>query len=185
VTHHDTYKSHREYAFKRATEAFADHIVTTICDSNDVKVFKCARPKSWTYGFLVSFLPGAILIHGDVGDLLIDRPSGGYEWMRDAIDSMDYVLGKSSMAKLDTFMPGDALALLNDPEWRDAKTREQIRDRWDVERDTDGEEWREIVYDVTGDFEAEPCRYYSFTTLFCFAAAQWFFANVGKAEVAA
>lgn len=181
----DTSKSHREHVFATAAEAFANHVVQPICDAQGVKVFKCARPNTWTYGFFVSFLPGAILVHGDIGDFLIDRPSGGFDWLRNAIDSMDYVLSKSSMAKRDTFMPGDALALLDDPRWRDSGVRKMMREGWSAEDVSDGHAWRELLHDITGDCEAEPCCYYSFNTLFCYAALKWFFKTIAKAEAAA
>jgi hypothetical protein len=184
----DTSKGHRAHVIEVAAKDFVSHIITTVTDTPHVKVFYCGRADTRIGSFYLSVLPGAILVHGDIGDLLIDHPSGGLDWLLDSADDLTYLLSKSYVTKLDEFMPGDAEALLADENWLTQEERDAIRARW--VRDMDdrfGTDWREIVHDVTGDSELSSgsCLDYGFRPLYCIEAIRWFARNYKPAEVAA
>lgn len=172
-----TEKEHRQHAKERAAEAFSDHQITTIVDTERVKVFRCQRPGTWIYGFYLTFTPGAILVNGDIGPLLIDRPSGGLNWLHGngQIINEDYLFSKSSMANEDDFMPGDAQAWLDDEatDQYGSEAVDEIRAEWD--QSDDGVAWDNVVYEATTcDTEFPRFRAHSFNSLFCYEALKWF-----------
>lgn len=175
MSEHLTSAAHRADVTKRAQETFAQHELSTVCDTGDVKVWRCARPGTGIHHFYVSILPGAILVHGDIGQLLLDRVyARGLGWIRNSAHSLEYLLSKSSYMKKADFMPGDALDVLACPdEYGYAEeTVAKIRAAW--EPGDDGDAWDEAVYDVTGDCDFPRCRDYSFSTLWCVEALRWF-----------
>lgn len=184
-----TSKKHRDDVRARAAETFKDHVITTLVDDDAkrVHVYRCAQPGTGIHHFYVSVLPGAILVHGDIGELLIDHPSGGLGWLRSSVESMDYFLGKAYNLKETAFMEGDAEALLCDEEWRDKETRERIREEWRGRHldDEMGRGWDEAVYEITGDCEFPRCREYDFTSLWCYEALRWFAAHLDALEATA
>jgi hypothetical protein len=184
-----TSKQHRAEVRSDAVKDFKDHVIKTLVDDtmNRVHVFEC-RHVSGTSNlcFWVSVLPHAILVHGDIGELLIDHPSGGIGWLRGSVESMDYFLGKAYQLKETQFCPGDALALLDDEEWRDRKTREAIRAEWNPNEDEDvGRKWAETVYEILGDPEFPDCMDYDRTSLWCYEALRWFVKKLSEEEVVA
>lgn len=171
----ETKESHQARIEGFAEKAFAEHEIAVVCDIGDVKVYKCRKPGTWIYGFFVSILPGAILVHGDVGDLLIDRPSGGLDWLLKSVRDMHYLLGKSAMAREDRdFMPGDAVKALEDVPSEYEKL--EVLGRWNYEDDWDV--FADAYYDATGDPDIPDCRYFSSGTLWCYYAIRWFAENL-------
>lgn len=177
---------HRAQVCADAAEDFAKHVITTIVDepTKRVHVFKCTTPDdSNNLKFYVSVLPTAILVHGDIGELLIDHPSGGLTWLLGSVESTDYFLGKAYKLKKTRFCPGDALTLLDDPEWYDGEIRAAIRSEFDPDYEGDaGRRWAEIVYDATNDFEFDDCMEYDRESLWCYEALRWFAANYREAR---
>lgn len=177
-----TGKEHRAHARERGLESFKNHVITTIVDdkAKRVHVFKCATPDNSNHlKFYISILPGAVLIHGDIGDTLINHPSGGIDWVLDSVESTEYFLGKGYGLEETQFLEGDADAYLNDDEWRDAETRVQIRNGWRRSGSDEeiGRSWDEAVYEVTGDSEFPRCRDYDFEILWCYEAIRWWAKN--------
>lgn len=181
-----TSKAHRAQVRADAAVDFKNHVITPIVDEAEkrVRVFKCATPNDSNHlKFYVSVLPTAILVHGDIGELLIDHPSGGLGWLLDSVESTDYFLGKAYKLKETQFCPGDALALLDDAEqWRDEETRAAVRAEWSPDyegeyRGDDARRWREVVHEVTGDFDYPDCLDYDRESLWCYEALRWFAAN--------
>jgi hypothetical protein len=184
-----TEESHREHARERGAESFRNHVITTVVDDlqKRVHVFQCATPDGSNHlKFYVSILPGAVLIHGDIGDTLINHPSGGIGWVRGSVENMDYFLGKGYQLEKTQFLEGDAEAILNDDEWRSASERAQIRDEWNRSGSDDerGRSWDEAVYSVTGDAEFPRCRDYDFEILWCYEAIRWWAKNYKDPEPA-
>lgn len=173
-----TQKEHRGYARERGAESFKNHVMTTIVDDREkrVHVFKCATQDDSNHlKFYISILPGAVLIHGDIGDTLINHPSGGIEWVLGSVESMDYFLGKGYQLEETQFLEGDAEAHLNDEDFYSPEQREKIREEWDRDGmdEERGRSWDEAVYGATGDFEFPRCRDYSSEILWCYEAIRW------------
>lgn len=184
-----TGKEHREHARERGAESFKNHVITTVVDdrAKRVHVFQCATPDGSNHlKFYISILPGAVLIHGDIGDTLINHPSGGIDWVLGAVESTEYFLGKGYQLEKKQFLEGDAEALLNDEEWYDAEVRAEIREQWD-RNGSDAEKgasWDEAAYHATHDFEFQRCRDYDFEILWCYEAIRWWAKNYKAPETA-
>jgi hypothetical protein len=183
-------EQHRAEVRADAVEDFRNHIITTLVDdpTKRVHVFKCATPDdSNNLKFYVSVLPSAILVHGDIGELLIDHPSGGLTWLCGSVESMDYFLGKAYKLEETQFCEGDALALLDDEEWRDKETRDAIREGWHYASDDSepARTWAEAVYEVTGDSEFPRCVDYDRESLWCYEALRWFVAKLNTTKASA
>lgn len=181
MTSRRTSEEHRAEVRAAAAVDFKAHVITPVVDdlAKRVHVFKCATPDDSNHlKFYVSVLPGAILVHGDIGELLIDHPSGGIGWLRGSVESFDYFLGKAYKLKETQFCPGDADAYLADPEWHDEETRDAIRLAWSEDEDEPGRAWAQAVYEVTGDPEIPYCLEYDRESLWCYEALRWFVANL-------
>lgn len=87
-----TKQEHRAQIAKLAKESFKDH---KLHQEGPGRWF-CARPGTGIYSFHVACFNGCVVLYGDVGELIL-RPSDrdSLAWLRGAIDSMDYVLGKA------------------------------------------------------------------------------------------
>ena len=87
-----TKQEHRAQVAKLAKEAFKDH---KLHQEGPGRWF-CAKPGTGIYSFHVACFNGCVVLYGDVGELIL-RPSDkdSLAWLCDAIDSMDYVLGKA------------------------------------------------------------------------------------------
>jgi hypothetical protein len=108
----DTRESHRSTIFSIAKESLAEHILKQDADVSDFRVWTCKNPKSSFYWYRVIAVPGCLIIQGDVGNRIFtmyDRDPVG--WLRGAINSPDYVMGKCEDKGKD-FLVGEAKALL-------------------------------------------------------------------------
>lgn len=68
-------------------------------------LWRCGKPGTNVCSFWIAALPGCVALWGDIGSLMIPQ-WGAYDiaWLRGAIDSLDYVLGKSTERR-DRFVP--------------------------------------------------------------------------------
>lgn len=130
-----------------AKQSFENHVLTPV--SHDATgqpyAWRCAQPGTSQYAFYVMEGPGCIVQWGDVGDLLIAQ-GRGYDlaWLEDAINSMDYVLGKS---------------IARQSEFIDEMFQEYVREHApDFEFEYDGSEMdAHRYYEETGDSEFSSC----------------------------
>lgn len=93
---------HRQTIEHFAKEAFATHELTVQSRTSDNKpyLWRCQRPGTWNYGYFVAELLGAVIVYGDIGELIIAQgPSYNLEWLEKAINSMGYVLEKSTFRR--------------------------------------------------------------------------------------
>ena len=95
-----------------AKDAFGQHALTVLGPGR----WKCRRPDSGTYGFYVFIGPGAVMVYGDIGEGIfrMSEPEDGViPWLRGAVESPDYLLGKLRAADVEDgkqkFYAGDAL----------------------------------------------------------------------------
>jgi len=107
----ETSETYRGEIHRWAEWAFAKHEVMEEASG----VYRCRAPGTLMHGFRVVLLPGATLVYGDIGELLLSRASGGagVGWLAQAVRSRDYLLEKCSRRK-EMFMPGDAAEYLEE-----------------------------------------------------------------------
>jgi hypothetical protein len=178
-----TRDEHRADVRKTSWERFAEHEVAVIVDAERVQVYRCAQPRTMVHHFYVSFLPGAIVVHGDIGDMMLNRPSGGRGWLLGAVESMDYVLGKGYKIEKTEFLGGEAQAILDgrDDAGYEPETLARLREAWaDRTRfeEGDGRAWAEVAYEVAGDIDFPRCLDYDYETLWCYEALRWLAAHL-------
>jgi hypothetical protein len=118
----------------------------------------CGRPKSGTYCFRVILRPGMVVIYGDVGEGIFRGGEAGdtLAWLRDAVDSPSYLLGKLRPAQRE-FYAGDTLSYAAElaaeeargyPElWEEAK---RLHRHGELTQHT----WGEAVRNHTNDSDA-------------------------------
>lgn len=99
----DTKAEHRRQIAALAAINFADHVLIEEAPGQ----WLCHRPGTGIYHFRVAQLRGALVVWGDIGDMIIANGRGSIGWFRGAQGSRDYVLSKSPTARRDEFMPGD------------------------------------------------------------------------------
>lgn len=178
-----------------ADEAFSEHTVTKLVDvltpRGRVTTYYCGTEGTIISSFYISILPRAILVSGDIGDLLIDSPSGGEEWLESTLSNeyvSDYLLGKSAQARaakeLDPMEALEALGELRDEIASDYGNTTADRDIlaikniW-LERDPSGKDldkWIQAWQDI---METHPplCLGWDSNTLWCYAALCWWKEN--------
>ena len=160
-----------DFTKKQAAESFQNHKVTRFSDSE----FMCARPNSIVWSFRILFPPGAVIVYGDVGEMILTQYDLGIGWLRGAVHSPGYLLGKCSKLKKE-FSPVDAAIDLDLMAQRGEEgLAEAIWESWDVEN---CDEWtledgfQQAYIDNVGDFASYTIHEKS--DLYCYNALLWF-----------
>lgn len=107
----DTYTRNAEIIATLATEAFKGHELKVETDDR----WACRRPGSSNYWFRVIKAPAALIVYGDVGEIVLRISDiDPIPWLRGAIDSPEYLWKKvqASKSPKTMFYPKDALAWL-------------------------------------------------------------------------
>ena len=110
----ETRESRRLNIYSMAKESLAKHTIKQDADASDFRVWICRNPENTFYWYRIITVPGCLIIQGDVGNRIFtmyDRDPVG--WLRGAINSPDYVMGKCE-DKHKEFIPGEARALLQE-----------------------------------------------------------------------
>ena len=97
-----------------AKESLANHTIKLDADVSDFRVWTCRNPANTFYWYRIISVPGCLIIQGDVGNRIFtmyDRDPVG--WLRGAINSPDYVMGKCEDKEKD-FISGEAKILLQE-----------------------------------------------------------------------
>ncbi len=163
----DTRKQHRESIAAIAKNALKDHVLITEQDQGPVRMWYCGKPGTGMYSFRVIAAPGFICVYGDVGDgMLMAYDRDLVPWLKDAIKSPDYLLGKM-INKKEQFFPGDAEQLLKDmiedstdeeDKKRNEELVEKIQDEWaDGADDSTGYNFGKAIYNAGLDTELMDC----------------------------
>jgi len=95
-----------------AKESLAEHTLRQDINTPDFKIWICRKPESSFYWYRVIAVPGCLIVQGDVGNRIFtmyDRDPVG--WLRGAVDSPDYVMGKCEDKSKD-FLVGEAKKLI-------------------------------------------------------------------------
>lgn len=83
---------------ENAAHAFKEHVIEQRSLHRDERglyaTWRCGRPDSGTYAFLVTVYPGVLVVTGDVGDLIVERTTNMIAWCRGSVGSIDYFAEK-------------------------------------------------------------------------------------------
>lgn len=111
----DTTEYHRGNIRKRAAQHFSEHVITKEATGR----WFCGKPGTGIYSFRVLCVPGAVIVYGDIGELILRpyaSPPDELAWLRGAAKNAkypEYCLGKCPPAhKQEEFLSGDAVKYL-------------------------------------------------------------------------
>lgn len=108
-----TKKENRATIATIAGESLAGHAITPEQTEGPVRMWYCGRKGTGMYSYRVIAAPGMLLVYGDVGDYMLQANDRDLiPWLRGAIKSENYVIGKM-VHKGEVFLPDEAVALLD------------------------------------------------------------------------
>ncbi len=127
-----------------AERAFASHVIAESEESANCQRWLCESPKGSEYWFAVTAAPGLLVVNGDVGTLVLERPNTNMiGWARGAISSIDYFASKA---------PQELTVCEYDPkvakEWLNDFFREVDAGNYDIEL-AEGDQ--EAMLDITDE----------------------------------
>lgn len=69
-----------------AETSFSEHEFTTLIgfptSSGLYHAYRCRKPGTGIYGFDVTFIPGSVIVTGDIGELILQRDNDMMPWIR-------------------------------------------------------------------------------------------------------
>lgn len=79
-----------------AERVFKDHEVKILENTENVQMFRCQKPGTWTYGFIVVCTDSMICLTGDICEMLVCQGYGrnGSAFLRGSVKSEEYFLSK-------------------------------------------------------------------------------------------
>jgi len=90
----DQKKSARETRIAQFADSaarwFKDHEVEVLLDQGLFRCWRCAKKGDSAYAFMVTTIPGRIIVVGDIGEIIVERTSDMIPWCRSSINSIDY-----------------------------------------------------------------------------------------------
>jgi hypothetical protein len=167
----------RNMIFSMAKDSLAGHTIKHEASASDFNVWLCRNPESSFYWYRVITVPGCLIIQGDVGNrMFVMYDKNPVSWLRGAINSPDYVMGKCEDKSKD-FLPGEARKLLEQlkagesPTDEDGNTDdsvvaeneevrskvEEIEEAWEYEMDS--HKFCQAYYEAGFDTESLECCY--------------------------
>lgn len=189
-----TREAHVARAVADARERLSGHVLTT----EGPRQWVCRRPPGdaaggWSgrYWFRVAMLPGAILLYGDIGELLLRmQESDPLDWLRGAVKDPDYLLGKASAPRERVFLQQEAVAAIEELGKENPAARMRVLRDWHpshhVESATQHEQdFRRAWYFSTGDIETPDCTTWSSQRIFQAEALRWLIEAVDAQQKAA
>lgn len=179
-----------------AEREFAKHQITELSRNGVFRTWKCATPGTWAHGFLITTIPGSLIVTGDLGELIVSRTYDMLPWARRAVRDLHYFASKTSQNFKTREFSHDAFE-----DWK-ADTLSELRknayDNPGTEAETHYDRFRESYE----DFEAENYGHdellrefqgwyddppdwccYSSAFLWIVEAVRWFVENHSEPEV--
>lgn len=157
----ETIEQYRESIRSIAKEAFKSHCLTSEQTEGPVRMWLCHQPGTGIYHFRVVAAPGFLAVYGDVGDgMVLMHDKDPIPWLRGAVNSPDYLLGKM-VKKQKLFFVREAEKILQEMVDNSASQDEitkninrvsNIEDNWDREIDTE-EEFAKALWKCGEDTE--------------------------------
>lgn len=145
-----------------AEMAFCDHQITQRLDQGMFRSWRCQRPGSWNLGFDVTTTPGALIVSGDLGTLVVERCEDMEDmiaWARGAIGDIHYFASKVSRE-----IPTEGFDLEAAREAVREGLKEAIADGYDRERIG---RWRSLLGELSGMDASEPNEWEVEKKIFC------------------
>lgn len=85
----------REAEVRRNSDrAFKDHVITELSRNGVYRSWRCGRPDRSDCAFVITTIPGSIIVTGDIGDLIVSRCYDMLPWCRGSCDSTGYFIEK-------------------------------------------------------------------------------------------
>lgn len=179
-----------------AKDAFKDHVIELKSRNGVYRTWRCGKPNECIYHFVVTTIPGSMIVTGDLGSIVITRCYDMLPWCRGSIDSIGYFAEKVDRGFETEKFSFDALK-----QWM-ADTRKDFGDLDDedpddnekIERRAAFDELCEAVcedisereaYDVFSEYFDEPPSWKKYTDRFLWLreAIRWFVTNVKEDPV--
>jgi len=145
--------------------------------------YYCRRPGTGIMSFRVLFKPGAIIVYGDIGEMILTQYNLTMGWLFEAVHSRGYFFEKCR-TKRRTFNPMDAAEQLDWYAQQDVDCSEnsrQLWEAWDPELREEYElenEWYSACSSIDG--EAIVCEHYDYDDMRCYEALKWFTTGLRK-----
>lgn len=176
----DTIASTREQARKHAEEVFARH---TIVPEGPGRWY-CGRPGTGCYSFRVVTSPGAVIVHGDIGEAVFcPNERDPLPWLRGVAEHREivYLLCKMRVGPEQEFYLGNAEEHLQERLANKEAAADEVAEAlsWDgdLSPDLSSETWYAAWLDA-GDDEPRACVDHSFGALWLAEALCWFGKNL-------
>lgn len=158
-------------------------------DKHEIKrirfgVWRCATPGTLINHFYVTFSPGALMVHGDIGEIMfVPFKPHALRWALGVFRPtyINYPLEKlSGQIKGKEFSQEvaeeNAQYLISEEE--DFKRRKKMRESWDLTGEGEYEYYEFLGEWVDGDYDGLSARTWTFRTLLVYQAACWFMTHV-------
>lgn len=79
-----------------AEREFANHKITELSRDRVFRSWQCENPANSCFHFMVTTIPGSIIVTGDLGEIVVSRNYDMLPWCRGAVDSTHYFASKVS-----------------------------------------------------------------------------------------
>lgn len=83
-----------ERVAEMAARAFAEHEIECTLDRGLHRSWKCCAKLRSMYWFVVTTIPGSLIVTGDVGELIVQRVPDMLPWCKNARNDIDYFAQK-------------------------------------------------------------------------------------------
>ena len=179
----DTFAISREQIQAFAVDAFKDHEITVLTDTEHVKLYRCGQPGSSVYAFYVAGLPGAVAFYGDLGEAIL-RPSDrdALGWLRGAVRSPSYLIEKVQPQPDREFYAGDAIAWIDEQDNLTEEQRENFHDAIELCASRDYHEWSRALSEEGQLDGYPPGTHAGSAMLWMVEALRWFVAHTDQAN---
>lgn len=163
-----------------AAKTFEQHVVTKEGPGR----WLCSRAESNSSSFRVVFSPGVVIVHGDLGDLILEcRDRNPASWLRRAVDSgyPDYPLSKAPhVLRMREFDETVADKVVEDLRKEEPEQASELKEKLRFVDRGDERAWLEAYADAVEDHDELPdVTDWSANALWCWHALRWLVASVG------
>lgn len=179
-----------------AEREFAQHQITELSRNGVFRTWRCAKPGTGMYGFMITTIPGSLIVTGDIGELIVSRTYDMLPWARVAANDLNYFASKTSQnfrirefshQKFAEWKNDEFSRLRRDAEDNPGTEAEKYFERFrDGYQDFHSEEYGpdELLREFEGWYE-EPPDWTDFTNGFLWAveAVRWFVTHHSEPEV--
>ncbi|MCX7396203.1 MAG: hypothetical protein NT138_00825 [Planctomycetales bacterium] len=173
-----------------AANAFQNHVIEVLSRDGVYRTWRCGKPDCSIYHFVITTIPGSLIITGDLGSLIVSRQYDMLPWCRGSCDSTGYFAEKVPNEVKTTEFSYEALQEWVketrkeygelDDEDPDDEDRIERRDRFDELCDLCNEDMSETeAYELFSDYFDDSPNWHRHTSRFLWLreAIRWFLTN--------